>query len=296
MSGRLPDWMAPLFERPVRYGRLELALLRAAFAWIVYDTVARLHRSYTTQPHPNGLAHWVDLTFLSDPVVWPILQGVFVVALLAYAVGVALPWALTYLLLITVGVGTLKVSQGAINHSTQIVGLVLLGQWLAWLRYRWRPLGDRSPQDLMVEYAQQMIAAAYTLAGITKIVRSGGRWALDAPLMAPSVVKAHDQHYLSAMQPELFERSLAYGNFVLGHPLLIQVLFGTALLLELFALVALAGRGPALAIGLGLVGMHLGIELVMNIHFPTNQLVVLLFFVQVPFGVAWLVGRVTRSS
>jgi hypothetical protein len=58
-----------------------------------------------------------------------VLRGFSITCLIAYTLGrFSLP-ALTYLIALIVSLGTVRNSQGAIGHSTQLLALVMLAQW-----------------------------------------------------------------------------------------------------------------------------------------------------------------------
>jgi hypothetical protein len=278
------------FGAHVRYGRLELFSLRALFALVIYARFPQADR-YIEQPHPNGLAHVFDFTFLNAPGISEALQIGYVLALALYATGYALPWAIAYLLFTTVSAGTLSNSQGAISHSHQIIPLVLLGQliaycYCAWFEVRRRPL-PLSPglnaHDLSIYFAQQMVVSVYVAAGLTKLIRSQGRWIIDLPNIAVEIVKTHAQRYHDRLAPELLESGERIAGLILEYPNATRLLLSGGLVLELCAFLALGGRRLAFCVGVLLIAMHEMVELVMKLSFETNQLVILLFLVNVPF-------------
>jgi hypothetical protein len=83
---------------PIRHGRLEMGLLRAAFAWVLAAGVHVHASGLKAQPRPHGFGRWMDFTFAGDPA-WfePMLAGCFV-AIGLFACGwvplVALQWEL----------------------------------------------------------------------------------------------------------------------------------------------------------------------------------------------------------
>jgi hypothetical protein len=295
------------FRARVRHGAFELFLVRAMFALVIYERFPHADR-LIGQPHPNGLAHVVDFTFLNAPGISEVLQFGFLLALVLYAAGYAIPWAIAYLLFTTVSVGTLLNSQGAIGHGHQIIPLVLLGQliaygYCAWFELRRRPPPlppDLNVHDLSIHFAQQMIVSVYVVAGLTKLIRSKGSWILDLPNIAVEIVKTHAQSYHNALSPELLESGNQIAGLILEHPNWTRLLLSGGLALELFAILALGGRRLAFCVGVLLIAMHEMIELVMNLSFKTNQLVVFVFLVNAPFlierGSRAIVHRFSRRN
>ncbi len=104
----------------------EAFLLRALFAaalfWF-FPISIQIH----SQPEPVGLAHWFDLTWLSDAGVFPVYRAVFFGLLVLYAAGFFLPVTLPLMTLVHILPATLHNSQGFTFHGNQILSLTLLG-------------------------------------------------------------------------------------------------------------------------------------------------------------------------
>lgn len=71
-------------------------------------------------------------------------------------------------------------------------------------------------------------------------------------------------------------------------PWIASFVLGLGLLLELFAWVALFSRGSAAVTGILLITFHLTVSKVMSLTFDRNIMVLLIYFVQVPFWIAWV--------
>jgi hypothetical protein len=74
---------------------------------------------------------------------------------------------------------------------------------------------------------------------------------------------------------------------MLAHPWGCRFLFGSGFFLELLALLALRGRPWALALGLGLIGMHVSIQYLMTLRFHFNIALLVVFFINLPGWMAW---------
>jgi hypothetical protein len=263
---------------PAACGPLEAAVARTLFAGVVLWS-APIPEGITGQPDPVGLARLVDLMVLSRPAVAGVLN----------ALGVFRIGALVYMLAVLAGGRTLVNSQGAVGHAHQVVGLVLVAQIAAHLRHaRRRARGDAGGapgagvDELAFHHSRQAVAALYVAAGVSKLVKSGGTWVLDAPNLAVQIVKTSDQHAYSfpgAAGPGAMD---GWAAAVAAHPGLARAVLAAALLLELTAFVALAGRRAAAGVGSGLILMHAGTGFLMRLHFLRNQAVVAIFFLGVP--------------
>ena len=101
-------------------------LLAAALFWFFPTSV-----SWQTQPAPVGLAHWMDLTWLSQPGVFPVYRAVFLGLLLLYAAAFVLPITLTLVTFLHILPPTLHNSQGFTFLGNQIMSLTLLAETFA---------------------------------------------------------------------------------------------------------------------------------------------------------------------
>jgi hypothetical protein len=288
------------------YATWELRVMRLFFAVLVFW---RLDRPAVAEaPHPHGIANLVDLTFLADPWVFTVLKSFLVVPLILFVWGRWMTVSLTLILAAMIGTQTLNQSQGAIGHRSQIVGLVLLALWLAYLvgpRLRrsrgtwWR--ADLTVDDLGIYWAQQMIAAAYCVAGITKLAVTGfqlvplaPRWILNVQYIPVQITKTHEEAYYTAFDPEMLDRGRFLAELFVQNPDLTRLFFSGGLVLELFAFLLLMGRRWAAGMGVALIGMHMMIALTMHLHFWENVFVAAIFLVNVPYWLAVL-GRTHES-
>ncbi|MEO8602972.1 MAG: hypothetical protein ABI629_10375 [bacterium] len=264
----------------------ELRLQRLGLALLLLWRFPLIPR-YSVQPFPVGVANWIDLTVLGDAGLDAWVSGAFCAALLLYVLGRAMVPAVGTLLVLWVGAGALSNSQGSLGHDTQLVGLVLLAQWLAYVRGAWSAwrggVRAQAVHELAVDYTQQVIVASYLLAGMMKVVLSRGTWIAQVPNIGADIVKVHGQRFADSLDPALLARGDRLATFALAHTLLMRLMMGCALFLELTSPLALLGRGLALIYGVALIGMHRGIEFMMMIRFYEHEVLLLLYFVNLPY-------------
>lgn len=282
---------------------IELALMRCGLCAISFYGVWKYYPWFDEQPHPEGIARFVDLTWLATDSAYFAVLGLIAFAAIVHVFGRAPLVVLPVLFFLTTAAFTLKNSQGALSHGTHIVPLVLFGQIVAHAQFAWFTRGNdatatirgRTREELAVDYGLQMIVAMYLLTAITKLARTGGTWIKDLPMMSVSFVKANDlKYYTDLAPPDGLERSLAIGNFLAGHPMLTQFVIGSGLVLEAAAILALFGRLGAFVIGAGLLAMHVGIKHLLAIEFRLNIWIIVVYLVNVPFVAAWIARKFTR--
>lgn len=258
------------------------------------------------------MAEWgFDFTFFADPKLYGTFSGIGIAALALYVIGFLPVLTLPYLAWFSIATKTLANSQGGISHSYQMVSLVLLAQavvtvWCFLQALPFRGTGDTRccclpgwlVTHLRVErwalyYSQVVIVACYVTAGITKLLNSGGMWLWNTPYLAKDLIKTDRQNFYSQLKEGGGE--VAYVAALLEHPMLARLLFSPGLLLELGALCALLGRAWGCWVGLSLIAMHIGIDVVMGLNFKVFEMTVLIFLVNVPWWVAYAAGWLTRK-
>ena len=212
--------------------------------------------------------------------------------------------ALGYMVFLMVAWGSLRNSYGNIHHGTQIIGMVILGYFAAYMWRLWagRKEGRSLLKQVMVAdhkthalgwwWAFQAAAATYVVAGWSKLETSGLAWLTELPNMSLHVEKLGWQHYMGTGERALLEKSEGYATLVAGHPWLTIVLVGSGLFFELLAFIGLFGRVWAAVFGVGLYVMHIIVIEMMQLEFPLNSWVLLIFFVNLPFLIMWVLRKV----
>jgi hypothetical protein len=284
-------------EIVIPFGQWEMVLMRLFCSLHFYDTLPE-HVTFSTMPFPNGLAHIIDFTLLAEPGLWAVLRGFSIPCLIAYTLGRFSFPALTYLLALIVSFGTLRNSQGAIGHSTQLLALVMLAQWgMSLIDLLTKPhkamalwKTDTEGERGMIHAARVMMAAAYLTTAISKIDRSNGRWLLDLPNLSVQIVKTQANDYYNTLEPIEPPLAKRLPDLIAEHPNLARLFFAPGLLIEFFFLLGLLGRRWSAGMGLAAIGLHRSIELLMGLRFSSHEVLLWIFFVNVPYWIAKCVG------
>ena len=289
------------------YHRWEVTIMRVAFAVLVFYTFPTEKHLYATQEHPNGIAHWFDLTFLADPEEYKPLEFIACICLVVYALGILPVLPLGYLVWFSIVTRTLANSQGGISHSYQMVTLILLAQFIVafcafvvplFKERRFSLFQNRFWDNCAVYYSQLGMAGAYVIAALTKLNNSGLMWFWNSPYFVTDVIKTNRQNYYAKLDDERFlefGKEVEYVQAISDYPMFARVLFAPGILFEIGAFLALLGRKWALAVGLSLVALHLGIKEVMKLDFLKNEICVAIFMINIPFWIFYLVQK-TRGK
>ncbi len=305
------NWIRSGF-RPEAVGRSEWFFMRLSFACVIgYMLEDARPFALETQKHANGLANLVDLTWLSDdlpwespfnnPGLWDIFAAVTVVLLIFYVVGRGLWIVLPLLVLVFTLPHSLQNSQGYILHKFQLITLTILAQavvvnYAKWFRQkRENPLSADMLRGWVVYYSKGMIAATYVTSVVSKLINSKGLWLWKTGYMAVDQQKSRAQEFYRSLDPA-FSGIDPIAAWMVDHTWLTRALFGTGFFLEFAALAALHSRKWALLIGISLIAMHRSIAAVMNLDFLNHELVVLIFFVNIPFWMMWVGAKIFAPS
>ena len=275
--------------------------MRLGFAMLIF-TSTPVYLGLSSQPHPTGLAHFFDFTFLSSMENLKLLRVVLTLALICYVCNFLILPALTAMLFSSVSFGTLSNSQGYIGHMMQPVSLAILAQFLVACYYAIRrsslsglaglPLGEHR---VLVHAAKVALLSCYVTAAVTKIERSDGKWISRTPNLAVQMQKTADDKYYNTLQPgPQFTKDII--RFVNEHPIWTKFIVGPSLFLEAFAFLALMGRGWAFFIGAGLFVMQWMISVAMQLNFLAMERMVLIFLINVPFAVYFLARKLAGSN
>lgn len=296
---RLPDCKS--WFRIPEYASYELFLIRGLFALVIWDAMPAAI-TIPTDPHPVGLGHWIDFSFLAEA---PILAGcrsLLAVCLLLYTAGFLLYLALPIILILLTAAGTIGASFGATTHSKQIIVLCVLAQaaWYIAAAIRLRPIGLAEHRGGAFA-GVQAIAACYVISGISKL-SGDGNWLIDAVKnFQIQATKNQRMKYYNALSEETAEvgsgiQGLLHStlspllgtieHLLLTSPIWRALFLGGGFMLELFAFLALVGRKMSLLIGGSLILFHLTVFEIMGLRFRYNIYLLLIFLVGVPY---WLV-------
>lgn len=265
-------------------------LMRAAFAVLAFVNIKWETAPYTEQKFPNGIARFVDLTSLGHHPPSDLTQYVVMAFLVLYVVGLFPALGLLPTAFFATVIGTLLNSQGAINHSWQMVTMMGLAQLFvyAWPRRtdmgrNWTVLArpDLQRHRQAVFAVLTVIAASYVVCGLVKIVNSDGLWIQKAPLLAVQLLKTHYSHFYDTLElpPQWLQDVTA---FLLEHPWIARIVFGAGLVIELLGFVILINRRWAFVGGVAIIALHLSISRLMNLNFEAHMVAVLIYCVNLP--------------
>jgi len=263
----------------------ERAIMRILFAVTVWRGTPN-ELPVNGIPAPNGITAIIDLHFLLQPQAFAYARIALAVALVLYVLRI---WqALPIALFVNLATNGILNSQGAIQHALQIVSLVLLAQTVAWFYGAWVDRKNHSPQlteNRAIWWSQQTIVAVYLLAGIAKLVATGGLWIFQARWIGVSIAKAAYQQFYDTFNSVELEQQLSVAHFAAAHGWLVALIASLGLFLELASPLMLINRVWAALLGGILVCFHLGLDYAMGLGFIYNQWLLVIFMINAPYWI-----------
>ncbi|MEZ0390464.1 MAG: hypothetical protein ACAI34_25520, partial [Verrucomicrobium sp.] len=190
----------------------------------------------------------------------------------------------------SIGIGTLANSQGAANHSTQLISMILLGQFIAYLWPRKEELGaapsswvlpSLSVHQKGIYVSMVVFAASYVVSAYMKLDNSDWKWIQNVPNLAVELQKSNWSEYYDTLTP-VPDSLNAVVDMMHNHPNFARILFGSGLFIELFAFLALMGRRWAFFYGIIIILFHLSVSRLMQLDFWYHMGAALFFLVNLP--------------
>ncbi|MGI8602023.1 MAG: hypothetical protein ACR2OZ_03390 [Verrucomicrobiales bacterium] len=257
---------------------------------------------FASQARPTGLAHFFDLTFLSQPGAMMWVRIGLALLSIPYLFSLGLSVVLPLMTLLHVMVFTYNNSQGYTHHGNQIISLILLAQTFVvlfltihrWVKHRPYPMRSGLTRDsYLLYYSQVIIAGVYVTSAVSKMRESDFRWVQNLPNISVQLIKTHRQDFYSNPARSEIRRDadVPMAKWMLENPNSTRLFLGGGLLLEAFAFLCLANRGWAFLIGAMLISMHWIIGKVMRLYFDLNSWAALVFLINIPFWIIWFARR-----
>lgn len=281
-------------ESVVPYARWEMFFMRLIVLWPCWSLIER--QVVNVQKKPNGLAYFVDLTFLANSQVQSALVIAFLVAGFFYVIDRLGLLALAIITAIMVAKGTLINSQGAINHSLQLLTLVMLVQLVVQIVSAIKKWPDLQKQIQSIHWVKVVIVASYVSSAFVKLFASSEFWVARVPYLALQIIKSNLQAYYTDLEPMATGWVAAFPYWVANNPNLARIFFSGGLLLELFAFLILINRRWAFGMGLVILLFHESISYLMAIDFKNHVWLVAIFLINVPWLIFSAYGFLTKRK
>ncbi len=232
---------------------------------------------------PVGFNKLVHLSFLfTTPGKVSIAILLFTLSML-YLLEKSMRYVLIGQFLLSVIIISQHESSGMFHHATVFSPLFAVQAIAYWQSHRNH---EFNLAHFRTQYSIQIIAATYTLAGISKLTASGLDWVNSGNYFALQVIKNYSFIYFGEGDKQALSQGYAIAGSMFQHAHLIQLLLAGSLFLELFCFTALISHRVRVLYAIALVAMHTGILIVMGIPFGVIAPVMIIFFLNPLFFIA----------
>ena len=268
-SGELIFFKA--FELFVLWATIDLAWSWGAYILRISDIVL-----------PLGIARYVDVSFMFEHDL-SIINAVLITGLMVAGFFRLTKYAYMSAFLLLHLQYSARYSLGEIPHSSNMLGMTLLGLSLAMLVFS----DDLHRRRFTLGFTYFFVGLGYTLSAFCKLIGTGITWPDGRHLWMWINEKSIDAFAKTGFLEFNFLQELALSAYPIAT---LFLTFG--LLTELFAFLSW-WKKFRMPVYLAVIGLHLGIFIVMNIFFrlSTYELVLLAF----PWA-AWLDRLASRAS
>lgn len=226
--------------------------------------------------YPVGICRLYNFDALFEPIGKTLLYTSVLAFSFAYLAEYRMIVTTTVLTLLSCIIISYHESNG-IQFRAAVYTPLLFAQCIAYWIHHYYPNFDFRHQR--IQYSIQIIAALYTLAGIAKLKASGLDWINGGELFSIQIMKNYSFLYFDTGQTALLDQGKKLAQELLHHRLLTKFLLGTSLLLEITCFLAVINTKTRIALGLGLIAMHIGIWYFMGIGMGIIATPMLTFFI-----------------
>ena len=241
----------------------------------------KITTEYDSQPFPEGICHLVNCAFFALKPVNVIVLSLAVIASLAYVFDKFKIIALSYIVLCSLILLSLERSNGILDRQ-ELWSMIFIAQLAATLRYHFSEnyftSNNISLANICMFYSIQMVAAAYTVAGITKLQESGIHFITDAPNLIFQLKRMEYQVEIDFGWNFFSEYYYYVEHYLLRNKWLTAIAFSIALAIELLAIISCLGKKYAYWYGWLLILLHIGIAMTTLIFIPIYVILFALYF------------------
>jgi hypothetical protein len=266
------------------HGEWLLVKILTGGLWLLVMARVALLNKYQGQPFPEGITRCFNCSVLVESPWSYIVMAVAAVLVVLYISEKYMLPALIGIALISVSVLSVERSHGVYSRD-ELWSMLFIAQAIAYARYTWAKNEFKqttTPFNVAMFYSIQMIAAAYVMTGLTKVLTSGFDWVAHSPNIALQVNKIFQQLEIEFgwVSDNFYHRMVL--SIIHDYPNFIRLLFVGAVAIELGAFLALFSRSAAKKYGYVLLLLHLGILMMVAIVIPVYIFCIMTYLIGWP--------------
>lgn len=266
--------------RSFEYSENEWRLIKlfTGIIWLLEICRVLLLNNYTTAPYPEGIFRLADLSFISTSPFQYLLVVIAVAGVIMYVAEKRMIATLLLLSFTSLAVFTLERSN-SVKSRSELLSLIFLVQLAAYIKTRFFTK-EETAHNTAVFYSIQMVAAAYVMSAISKLLNSGLDWILQSQNFVVQITKISEQIWIE-FGLDISRHTQWVTGVLLSHSHATHLFFAIALAVELLAFVACFSKTSARRYGWMLLALHLGMFLLIGIVIPVFVLLVLIYLLNI---------------
>jgi hypothetical protein len=226
-----------------------------AFFWIMM--MRQVLSSYGITGQYHGICNWFPCNVLAAEWVKNVVQLLCWAVAILYVLEVRMTITCFALAFLSTVIFTFEESHGVFIRSSTY-SAIFFAQVFAYAFAKNKPFSR-------IHFSKQIIAATYTLSGLSKLYYSGFTWFAGGKYLLLQVKKGAYYKFFDTGHEAILHEKDNYIRFFIENPTLFNLLLLGALLLELTCGLLLFSRKLSYVYGILLVCMHIGIQMVMDI-------------------------------
>lgn len=259
------------------YTKTEWIFIKIPFALTLLVMLSYVFILGKNPSYPLSVCQFFDCSILLKKPVSIMLFILASIAVVFYLFEKYMIPSLSFLTLLSIITFSTADSAGIFDRF-DVLSLVLAAQLTAYLFAYFNKKANKYLYKNRIQFPIQLIAAAYTLAGLSKLYHSGLSWVLGYKGLALQARKAIGDKYAIEGSELLLMKLNTVPVFIIEHPTLLIILLSFSLFFELFAITATFNKKYAFIWGILLTMMHIGIFISMNVAVFPIIICMIIFF------------------
>lgn len=255
---------------------------------VIFWAPFMLYILYTRSPlqFPTGIAQYLDIGIFLNGLPRIIITVSILIISLFYLLEIQMLLTTLAAFLISVIIFTIEKSNG-FSGENGMLSMLFFAQFFAYFFFATGI--NLNLHKNRVQFAAQIIVAAYTLSALSKIQNQDFEWVLSGSNnFALEAIRFSYYDYISDNNAIHLQNGMAVASFILNHSWLIKTMLGCTLFLELFAWSMLLNKKIARIYALCLLAMHVGIYFFLGILYPAITIPMVAVFINPIYWISLL--------
>lgn len=250
--------------------------------WVIYF-YDNMHQSLYLVDRintPLSLCKIIPCSFFISNEMKLFISASLLILCILYILEIRMIIVLFLISLLSILIGSISDSSGVLFRLSGY-SLIFIVQLVAYIAHYKNP-NKYNINKLRIHFSLQIIACLYTLAFTSKLAYSGIFWFMQTNGFSAHILKSWLYAYVTSGNEQILNKGYLFYNFIQSYPLITAFALALAMILEGFAFLTIFNSKTAFFWGIGLLGMHIGIYLTMDIKILSVSIPMVLFMLNLP--------------